>query len=434
MDRRGHRARREHRGFVRALVWLGALGAGACAGTDAQTKVQSVMSGDPGRRFTPSGKGADVYSTRAESALPGDALTKQIEAQIVAGRKQRGFAAVARDGRLDRVAFDVAAVERDCRAPSPELAAALLWHYGVPEPEPSLFMHCGDDGAEPAALANMRAQFSVAGAQPEWRRVGIGVARSAGHWAAVVVFQEKNLELDPVPRRLSVGGHEALAARLQAPYHEPEVLITPPRGAVVRPLISTRRDGFSAPVDCNLGEGVYQVELLGHDRRGPRVLANFPVYCATEPPTRFVFTTPAAAMATDPAVLERQLLDLVDRDRARAGLPAFVHDPRLHAVARRYSQEMAETGVVAHISSRTGSVLDRLRAAGLAPPPTVVAENVAAATSVEDAEQGFMGSPGHRDNVLSPAVTHIGVGVAVGHAADGTAGLYFTQIFVGWGK
>ncbi len=212
------------------------------------------------------------------------------------------------------------------------------------------------------------------------------------------------------------------------------MLVTPPRGAVVRPAVAARRDGFAAPLDCNLGEGTYQVELLGHDRHGPRVLANFPVYCGTEPPASFAFTTTATAVTLEPAMLERQLLDLVDRDRARAGLPAVVPDTRLQAVARRYSQEMAETGVVAHISSRTGSVTDRLQAAGLAPPPTVVAENVAGATSVEDAETAFMSSPGHRDNLLSPSVTHIGVGVALGHGRDGTAVLYFTQIFVGWGK
>ena len=38
---------------------------------------------------------------------------------------------------------------------------------------------------------------------------------------------------------------------------------------------------------------------------------------------------------------------------------------------------------------------------------------------------GWMDSPGHRANVLSANVTHIGVGLA--HAADGTP--YWTQVF-----
>ena len=95
---------------------------------------------------------------------------------------------------------------------------------------------------------------------------------------------------------------------------------------------------------------------------------------------------------------------------------------------------MAETGDVAHYSRRTGSVVDRVLAAKISPSPRIIAENVGSALSAADAERGFMASPGHRDNILNRAITHVGVGVAVGREEGGTVPLFFTQVFAGWGQ
>jgi uncharacterized protein YkwD len=95
---------------------------------------------------------------------------------------------------------------------------------------------------------------------------------------------------------------------------------------------------------------------------------------------------------------------------------------------------MAESGEVAHYSSRTGSVVDRVTAAAISPAPTAIAENVGNALSAADAEHGFMASPGHRDNILNRTLTHVGIGVAVGHETGGMVSLYFTQVFAGWGQ
>jgi uncharacterized protein YkwD len=189
-----------------------------------------------------------------------------------------------------------------------------------------------------------------------------------------------------------------------------------------------------ARFSCHPDDGAYQIELTGLDERGPRVLANFPVYCGTSPPVRFAVEAPVAPLTTDPAQVERQLLELLDRDRGAAGLPPLARDARLAQIARRYSREMAETAEVAHISPRTGSVIDRVRGAGVTPAPTILAENVGSALSAADAERAFMGSPGHRDNILHREVTHVGVGVAAGKGQGGLVSLYFTQIFAAWTK
>jgi len=392
------------------------------------------MAPAPPAVMSPSGPAAELYATQVEAAVAGDALGGQIASEIDSGRRKRGQVPLVRDGRLDRVARDIVRAAGGCRVPAPEAVGFLLWHYGVVAPEPNLFLHCGDDGAETTALAAMRSNFAGAKAAPDWRRVGIGVERTAGRWSAAIIFQEKHLDLEPVPRTLAPGAHATLAFRLRAAFHRPEVLVTPPRGTVVRQEATSHRDGHTARLDCDRGNGAYQVEIIAQDERGPRVLANFPVYCGVAGPTTFTVAAPLASSTLDPEAIERQLLELMDRDRGQAGLSTFVRDARLAAAARRYSREMAETGEVAHVSPRTGSVVDRVRKAGVEPPPTAIMENVGSATSAGDAEHAFMGSPGHRDNILSPLVTHVGVGVAVGRDEGGTAILYFTQIFVGWGK
>ncbi len=47
--------------------------------------------------------------------------------------------------------------------------------------------------------------------------------------------------------------------------------------------------------------------------------------------------------------------------------------------------------------------------------------------SPADVVEGWMNSPGHRANILSPVFTHIGIGFAGG----GRAGTYWTQLFGG---
>ena len=135
---------------------------------------------DPSTAFTPAAPAAEVYSTRAEAAVSGDAFALQIAAQVDGLRTRSGLPALTRDGRLDRVALDVLRATGPCRAPSADLLAFLLWRQGIVEPEPNLFLHCGDEGAEPIAQATMRAQFASAAGKAEWRRVGIGVERSPG--------------------------------------------------------------------------------------------------------------------------------------------------------------------------------------------------------------------------------------------------------------
>jgi uncharacterized protein YkwD len=127
-------------------------------------------------------------------------------------------------------------------------------------------------------------------------------------------------------------------------------------------------------------------------------------------------------LAPDP-VAERQLFDLVNEERAQRGLGALEWDNRLVPVARSHSEEMFRLKYFGHESPVSGSPFDRLKSAGIT--YSRAGENLAYAQSVSVAHRALMQSPGHRENILRPEFTRIGIGVV----SAGAYGRMATQLF-----
>jgi len=119
-----------------------------------------------------------------------------------------------------------------------------------------------------------------------------------------------------------------------------------------------------------------------------------------------------------------EVVDRTNAERARHGLRALTVDARLAAAAQAHSVDMVQRGFFAHESPDGRQVWDRAVAAGYA--YRKVAENIAAGQrTAEEVVRGWMGSPGHRANILDGDLTQIGVGRADG----GSYGVYWTQVF-----
>ena len=119
-----------------------------------------------------------------------------------------------------------------------------------------------------------------------------------------------------------------------------------------------------------------------------------------------------------------EVVDRTNAERARHGLRALTVDQRLAAAAQAHSADMVRRGFFAHESPDGRQVWDRAVAAGYA--YRKVAENIAAGQrTAEEVVRGWMGSPGHRANILDGDLTQIGVGRADG----GSYGVYWTQVF-----
>src|SRR5437763_8866603 len=107
---------------------------------------------------------------------------------------------------------------------------------------------------------------------------------------------------------------------------------------------------------------------------------------------------------------ERDLLEKANSDRARAGLPLLRMDAGLVRAARAHAAEMAAQKHISHQFSGEPSPSDRIAAlSSLHLEHT--GENVAMAPNVDQAHEGLMASPPHRDNLLSPKFNVAGFGV-----------------------
>ena len=129
------------------------------------------------------------------------------------------------------------------------------------------------------------------------------------------------------------------------------------------------------------------------------------------------------ALEPDPQA-EAQMLAFVNEERIGAGLQPLTLDQRLVPVARQHSEEMFRLRYFGHQSPVNGSPFDRLEAVGIR--YSRAGENLAYAQSVAVAHRGLMASEGHRENILRPEFTRIGIGVV----GAGPYGRMFTQVFL----
>jgi hypothetical protein len=122
------------------------------------------------------------------------------------------------------------------------------------------------------------------------------------------------------------------------------------------------------------------------------------------------------------------MLNLVNKERRANGLNALEIDPKLQVMARRYSQEMIDNNFFSHTSPVSGELLDRVTASGVDDGWLLAGENLAGAPTVESAFQGLMNSPTHKDNILEPKYTRVGIGAIDG----GPYGKMFSQEFIAY--
>ncbi len=132
-------------------------------------------------------------------------------------------------------------------------------------------------------------------------------------------------------------------------------------------------------------------------------------------PSPGVSPEPSLIPPANPIALERQMVEAINTERRARGLPPYQLDQQLRAVAQAHAQDLAQRGYMSHVTLEGKTYLDRLQEAGL--NPQWYGENIqlsvrTADEAVRDGLARWMDDPPHRDNVLHPRHTHIGLGVA----------------------
>jgi uncharacterized protein YkwD len=121
--------------------------------------------------------------------------------------------------------------------------------------------------------------------------------------------------------------------------------------------------------------------------------------------------------------LQRAVVCLINQQRARHGLPRLHENQRLNRSAQGWTNVMVNDGLFSHgadFSARISAVGFNWSMAG---------ENIASGFKTPAAVmRGWMGSPGHCRNILTPAFLDVGVGESRRGVA-GKPGATWTQDF-----
>jgi len=183
-----------------------------------------------------------------------------------------------------------------------------------------------------------------------------------------------------------------------------------------------------------IGGAIVLAAIVALTRSVPRV---------ARPPAPSIEVAPASPASPPPSAvptvlsleddLEQRLVGLTNERRTSVGLPPLNREAGLSAAARHHSEDMLRRRFFAHVNPDGQTPADRI--AGI---PGMAAGNVgeniwmwsgasrpAAAAMVSQAIAEWMASPPHRQNILRPGYTRLGVG-----AAAAATEVRLTELFV----
>ena len=151
-------------------------------------------------------------------------------------------------------------------------------------------------------------------------------------------------------------------------------------------------------------------------RRLAQIIDRFPVEIVPEPTSPQATENPDAINA-----YEQHVISLINDIRRENNLTELTADPTLCRIARIKAQDMHDGGYFDHTSPTYGTPFEMMLAYGIR--YQTAAENIAYGYKTPQAVvDGWMNSSGHRENILNPTFTKIGVG----YVSDGN---YWTQLF-----
>lgn len=130
-----------------------------------------------------------------------------------------------------------------------------------------------------------------------------------------------------------------------------------------------------------------------------------------------------------PSTEAEAVLNLVNDERAKAGLKPLKMSEELRSIANLKAKDMADNNYFSHTSPTYGSPFQMLQDFGV--HYSAAGENIAAGQKTpQEVMNAWLNSSGHRANILNANFDTLGVGVYYG----GTYGVYWVQEFTGGGQ
>jgi uncharacterized protein YkwD len=235
---------------------------------------------------------------------------------------------------------------------------------------------------------------------------GLGLTPGSGDVDALCVLLSRRLfEVEAVPRKLTKASSSVLCGVPLVPITSAEVYVTIPAGAVEsQPL---RRDKTKYCSTIHFAQtGRHTVEILTKSERGPEVASLFFVEVGNAAASSEV---DSFAEETDADKARISIIAAINRLRAAFSLTNVEASTALDSVASAYATQLDSENFFAHVAPDGATLKDRLNRAQY--NYLSAGENLGLAQGPMAAHFGIEHSPGHRQNLLDPRFTNVGIGL-----------------------
>ena len=122
---------------------------------------------------------------------------------------------------------------------------------------------------------------------------------------------------------------------------------------------------------------------------------------------------------------EKEIFDLINKQRTNSGLEALKIDEEVQRVARIKAQDMVDNNYFSHTSPIYGSPFQMLSSFKIS--YKTAGENIAGNSSNQAAVTAWMNSSGHKANILNSNFNYTGIGVV----SSPKYGKMYVQMFIG---
>ena len=122
---------------------------------------------------------------------------------------------------------------------------------------------------------------------------------------------------------------------------------------------------------------------------------------------------------------EKEVFDLINKQRTNNGLAALKNDSEVQRVARIKAQDMVNNNYFSHTSPTYGSPFDMLKSFKIS--YKTAGENIAGNSSNSSAVTAWMNSSVHKANILNSNFNYTGIGVV----SSPKYGKMYVQLFIG---
>lgn len=312
-------------------------------------------------------------------------------------RRLRKAYGLRHDESLSRAAAALARAAGRGEAPTLAAVTEALAREGLADAEA---LPLAAVGSAEAALGALEAQAKASLPEHGATHLGIAVVSSGSATSAALVAVRRLFEVGPIPPEPPASGlrlrGQILAGR------SPAVLLMRPSGEVERLEPSLEGAALVVAVPFREGPGPYVLEVLLSTERGPEIAGLWRLRVGGKAEGR--------ALPNPPHETAEQILPAINALRAAARRSPLIADAVLNRAAQQRAGALCQSAIARHVDAQGEGPVERARAAGYR--GAFLAENVAIAPSLARAHENLLGSPSHRENLLSPRARRFGLGVS----------------------